>query len=291
MLPLDLFRRRNFTVGNARPCSSTRGWAVTFFLLTLFLQEVSGFTPLEAGAALLPVTFIMFLFSRASARWPIASGRAGSWAVGPIVAGIGLLLFSRLGAHVNYLTDVLPGALIFGLGLTMTVAPLTATVLGGVDEEHASLASGVNNAIARVAGLLAIARWARWCRRSSPRSLDTDTKAFAHDAGVPAAVRSSKAHALSAQAPASVGPHRAQLQAALTDASEDGFRVGMLLMAVLVIAGGVISAVGIVNPRREVKCADCPGGALAGATQDAGRASGLRDRDLPRVKVPQRVGA
>ena len=88
-----------------------------------------------------------------------------------------------------------------------------------------------------------------------------------------------------------MGPHRAQLQAALTDASEDGFRVGMLLMAVLVIAGGVISAVGIVNPRREVKCADCPGGALAGATQDAGRASGLRDRDLPRVKVPQRAGA
>ena len=291
MLSLDLFRRRNFSVGNVSTLLVYAGLGGSTFLLTLFLQEVSGFTPLEAGAALLPVTFIMFLFS---SRFGALADRLGPrWfmGLGPIVAGIGLLLFSRLGADVHYLTDVLPGALIFGLGLTMTVAPLTATVLGGVDEEHASLASGVNNAIARVAGLVAIALVGAVVAAQFASSLDTATKAFAHDAGVPAAVRSSKAHALSAQAPASVGPHRAQLQAALTDASEDGFRVGMLLMAVLVIAGGVVSAVGIVNPVREVKCADCPGGALAGATQDAGRASGLRDRDLPRIKLPQRAGA
>jgi hypothetical protein len=77
----------------------------------------------------------------------------------------------------------------------------------------------------------------------------------------------------------------------LTDASEDGFEAGMLVMAVLVMVGGAISAIGIVNPERDVKCAECPGGALAGATQDAGRASAQRDRSLPRVRLPERAPA
>jgi hypothetical protein len=259
--------------------------------LIIFLQEVAGYSPLGAGSALLPVTIIMFLLS---SRFGALADRFGPrWfmGLGPIVAGVGLLLFTRLGANIDYLTDVLPGALIFGLGLTLTVAPLTATVLGGVDEAHASLASGINNAIARVAGLVAIALVGAVVSAQFASALDNDVKAYAHDPGVPAAVSQSKDRALAASAPASVGPHRAQLQAALTDASEDGFAAGMLLMAVLVIAGGVISAVGIVNPEREVKCAECPGGALAGATQDAGRASSRRDGGLPRVKLPQRAGA
>src|SRR5947208_12216154 len=78
-------------------------------------------------------------------------------ACGPIVAGLGLLWFVRLGSHVSYIGDVLPGTVVFGVGLAITVAPLTAAVLAGVDEHHAGIASGVNNAIARVAGLLAIA--------------------------------------------------------------------------------------------------------------------------------------
>jgi hypothetical protein len=209
--------------------------------------------------------------------------------LGPIVAAIGLLLFTRLGADVNYVTDVLPAAGIFGLGLTMTVAPLTATVLGGVDEEHASLASGINNAIARVAGLVAIAFVGAVVSAQFGSSLDNDVKAFAQAPGVPAAVDQAKDRALAADAPASVGPRRAQLRAALTDASVDGFAAGTLVMAILVAAGGVISAIGIVNPEREVKCAECPGGALAGATQDAGRADSLRDRPFPRVRVPQRA--
>jgi EmrB/QacA subfamily drug resistance transporter len=289
MLSLDLFRRRNFAVGNASTLLVYGGLGGSTFLLPIFLQEVAGYTPLEAGTALLPVTIIMFLLS---SRFGALADRFGPrWfmGLGPIVAAVGLVLFMQLGADVTYLTDVLPAAVVFGLGLTMTVAPLTATVLGGVDEEHASLASGINNAIARVAGLVAIAFVGAVVSAQFASSLDNDVKPFAQAPGVPAAVHEAKDRALAANAPASVGPHQAQLHAALTDASVDGFAAGMLVMAILVAAGGAISAIGIVNPERDVKCAECPGGALAGATQDAGRAAGLRDRALPRVKVPQRA--
>ncbi|HEX3317644.1 MAG TPA: MFS transporter [Solirubrobacteraceae bacterium] len=282
MLSLDLFRRRNFAVGNASTLLVYAGLGGGSFLLPLFLQEVAGWTPLAAGTSLLPVTILMFLLS---GRFGALADRLGPrWfmGAGPVVAGAGLLLFSRLGAQVDYVTDVLPGAIVFGLGLSMTVAPLTATVLGGVDEEHASLASGVNNAIARVAGLVAIALVGAVVSAAFAASLDRDVQAFARGPGVPAAVRTAKDQALSAQAPARVGASRVRLQAALTDASEAGFEAGAALMAALVIAGGVISAIGIVNPRREVKCAECPGGALAGATQDAGRAAAAR--------VPRRGG-
>jgi EmrB/QacA subfamily drug resistance transporter len=291
MLSLELFRRRNFSVGNASTLLVYAGLGGSTFVLPIFLQEGAGYSPLQAGTALLPVTIIMFLLS---SRFGALADRFGPrWfmGVGPIVAGVGLLWFTRLSADVDYLTDVLPGAVVFGLGLTLTVAPLTATVLGGVDEQHASLASGINNAIARVAGLVAIAVVGAVVSAQFASTLDSDVKAYANAPGVRAAVRQSKDQALGADAPASVGPRRGQLQAALTDASEDGFAAGMVVMAVLVVAGGVISAVGIVNPDREVKCAECPGGALAGATQDAGRASSLRDRALPRVRVPQRAEA
>jgi MFS family permease len=282
MLSLDLFRRRNFAVGNASTLLVYAGLGGGSFLLPLFLQEVAGWTPLAAGTSLLPVTILMFLLSRRFGALADRFGPRWFMGAGPVVAGAGLLLFSRLGAQVDYVTDVLPGAIVFGLGLSMTVAPLTATVLGGVDEEHASLASGVNNAIARVAGLVAIALVGAVVSAAFAASLDRDVQAFARGPGVPAAVRTAKDQALSAQAPARVGASRVRLQAALTDASEAGFEAGAALMAALVIAGGVISAIGIVNPRREVKCAECPGGALAGATQDAGRAAAAR--------VPRRVG-
>ena len=289
MLSLGLFRRRNFSVGNASTLLVYGGLGGSTFLLPIFLQEVAGYTPLAAGTALLPVTIIMFLLS---SRFGALADRFGPrWfmGLGPIVAAVGLLLFMQLGADVTWVTDVLPASIVFGLGLTMTVAPLTATVLGGVDEEHASLASGINNAIARVAGLVAIAFVGAVVSAQFASSLDNSVKSYAQAPGVPAAVHQAKDRALAATAPASVGPHQAQLRAALTDASLDGFAAGMLVMAILVAAGGVISAIGIVNPERDVKCAECPGGALAGATQDAGRAAGLRDRALPRVKVPQRA--
>ncbi|HLM10127.1 MAG TPA: DHA2 family efflux MFS transporter permease subunit [Thermoleophilaceae bacterium] len=157
MLPLSLFRRRNFAIGNVETFSMYAGLGLLFFLLVLFLQQVAGYSALAAGTASLPVTLVMFALST---RFGMLADRHGPrffMGVGPLVAALGLAWFLRLDSDVDYLVDLLPGLLVFALGLTMTVAPLTATVLADADEENAGIASGVNNAIARVAGLAAIA--------------------------------------------------------------------------------------------------------------------------------------
>ncbi len=157
MLPLGLFRRRNFSAGNVETFSMYAGLAILFFFVVLFLQQVAGYTPLESGLATLPTTVVMFTLSRRFGGLADRHGPRFFMGAGPLIAAVGLLLFQRVGVHVNYLTDVLPGLLLFSLGLSMTVAPLTAAVLAGVETEQAGIASAVNNAVARVAGLLGTA--------------------------------------------------------------------------------------------------------------------------------------
>ncbi|HEY8582147.1 MAG TPA: DHA2 family efflux MFS transporter permease subunit [Capillimicrobium sp.] len=157
MLPLELFRERNFAVGNAATLAVYGGLGAGPFLLVIFLQQVAGYSPLEAGSATIPVTVLMFLLSK---RFGALADRIGPrffMAAGPIVGGIGFALLARIDASGDYVADVLPGVLVFGLGLSLTVAPLTATVLGGVAERHAGMGSAINNAVARIGGLLAVA--------------------------------------------------------------------------------------------------------------------------------------
>ncbi len=157
MLPLALFRRHNFTFGNIETFAMYGGLGLLFFFLVLFLQQVAGFNALEAGSASVPVTVVMFLFS---ARFGALADRYGPrffMGGGPLVAAVGMVWLLRLDADVDYLVDLLPALLLFGLGLSMTVAPLTATVLADADDSNAGIASGINNAIARVAGLVAVA--------------------------------------------------------------------------------------------------------------------------------------
>ncbi len=157
MLPLDVFASRQFTVINFITFLVYGAFGGLLFLLVLQLQVVSGFSPLAAGTALLPVTLLMLALSarsgslaqRIGPRWPIT--------VGIILLAIGMALMMRIGPHASYLTDVLPAVFVFGLGLCLTVAPLTATVLASADVRHAGVASGVNNAVARAAGLVAVA--------------------------------------------------------------------------------------------------------------------------------------
>ncbi|MGW3539074.1 MFS transporter [Nocardia niigatensis] len=157
MLPVDVFASKQFTAINAVTFVMYGAMSVVFFLLVLTLQVAAGFNPIAAGTAMLPVTVLMLLFSarsgalaqRIGPRWPIT--------IGVLLAAAGMLLMTRIDVHTTYLTDVLPAALIFGLGLTLAVAPLTATVLATADERHAGVASGVNNAVARAAGLLGVA--------------------------------------------------------------------------------------------------------------------------------------
>jgi EmrB/QacA subfamily drug resistance transporter len=157
MLPLEVFASRQFSAVNVVTFVVYGALGAVFFLLVLELQVVSGFSPLKAGLALLPATILTLLLS---ARAGALAQRVGPrWLMtgGILTCAAGLLLLTRIGPHASYLTDVVPGVAVFGLGLSATVAPLTATVLASADVRHAGVASGVNNAVARAAGLLAVA--------------------------------------------------------------------------------------------------------------------------------------
>jgi EmrB/QacA subfamily drug resistance transporter len=156
MLKLELFSRRNFSIGNLETLSMYAGLGIFFFYLTIYVQQVAGYTALQAGLATVPVTLVMFALSR---RFGALADRYGPrifMGAGPLVAAVGLLPLLRLGQHISYVTELLPGVLVFSLGLTLTVAPLTATVLADADQGDAGIASAVNNAVARIASLIGV---------------------------------------------------------------------------------------------------------------------------------------
>jgi predicted MFS family arabinose efflux permease len=132
------------------------GLSVLFFFLVIFLQEVAGYTALRSGLTMLPVTLVMFALSRRFGALADRYGPRFFMGAGPLVAAGGLLLFLRTGTDTSYVSELLPGLLVFSLGLSMTVAPLTATVLADADETDAGIASAINNAVARVAGLVGV---------------------------------------------------------------------------------------------------------------------------------------
>ena len=157
MMPLGLFRVRNFGMGNIATTFIYAALSLGSFLLAVFLQQVGGYPATLAAIAILPVTIILMLLS---SRFGTLSGRHGPrlfMTVGPIIAGVGFLLMLSVTAEVNYWTQLLPGVLLFGLGLSVTVAPLTAAILGSISERQSGIGSAINNAVARVAGLIAIA--------------------------------------------------------------------------------------------------------------------------------------
>jgi EmrB/QacA subfamily drug resistance transporter len=157
MLPLGVFGSRQFSAVNVITFVVYAAFGGFFFLLVLQLQIGSGYSPLAAGTALLPATAAMLLLS-ARAGW-LAQRIGPRWLMtaGTAICAVGLLLATRVGAHASYPADVLPTVAVFGIGLSLTVAPLTATVLASAEVQHAGVASGVNNAVARAAGLLAVA--------------------------------------------------------------------------------------------------------------------------------------
>lgn len=157
MLPLDIFSSRLFSATNVVTFAVYGALGGVFLFLVLALQVAAGMTPLVAGSALLPVTVVMLLLSARAGALATSIGPRLPMTVGPLLAGLAVLLMSRFDRDTTYLADVVPAALLFGLGLAFTVAPLTATVLAAASDRHAGLASGVNNAVARVAGLLAVA--------------------------------------------------------------------------------------------------------------------------------------
>lgn len=196
MLPLELFDVRNFKVGNIATFFIYGALALQGFLMVIFLQQTAHFSAVVAGLASVPVTIILFFLS---SRFGELSGKFGPrffMSIGPIVSGIGILLLLRVSLPVQFWTDLMPGIIVFGLGLAATVAPLTAAILGSIKPAQAGIGSAVNNALSRIAGLLSIAAIGIF-----------------------------------------IG----------SDISLSGFHTGMIVCAVLLFTGGVISGIWIVN--------------------------------------------
>ncbi len=157
MLPLSIFASRQFSAANAVTFVVYAALGGVFFLLVSFLQISMGYTPIEAGSASLPVTGLMLVFSARAGGLAQRIGPRVPLTVGPLVIALGLAWLSMAAPGDSYLTGILPAVTVFGIGLTLVVAPVTATVLAAADANHSGIASGVNNAVARVAGLLAVA--------------------------------------------------------------------------------------------------------------------------------------
>lgn len=253
-MPRGLFSSRQFDVTNAVTFVVYAALGGILFLLPVELQVAGHYTPLASGVALLPVTIVMLVFSAPSGRLAARIGPRLQMAVGPVVVGAGVALLGRLATDTDYWTTVLPAVLVFSAGLALTVAPLTATALASAPEEHAGAASAVNNVVARVGGLIAVA--------VLPALAGIGGETYLH--------------------PGLLGP---------------GFRRAALIAGALCVAGGILAAVGIRNPRTvspprrarsrpaEVHCAlDAP---PLGGTDDAFAAGALvsdlagRDRGGP----------
>ncbi len=232
MLDLALFKIRNFWVANLTTLAAYAGLIAALFFVTIFLQQVGGYSPVGAGLATTPISVVLFVLSPRFGKLASGTGPRLPMTAGPIVAGLGLLLLLRVDSGAAYLPDVLPGVLVFSLGLAATVAPLTATVLDAVDPRHVGVASGANNGISRVAGLLAIA--------------------------VLGAVISAKFTSVAGDVGG--GP----LTAAAPDASTAAFHLGIGIAGVLMIAGGIVAGFGIENPKQRLEAVPASGAAPAG---------------------------
>jgi EmrB/QacA subfamily drug resistance transporter len=294
MLPLALFRRRNFAVGNVETFVMYGGLGLVFFFLVLFLQQVAGMSALAAGSSTIPVTILMFALSMRFGALADRHGPRFFMGVGPLVAacGIGLLVW-RVDADVSWASDLLPGLVVFGVGLSMTVAPLTSTVLADADDSNAGIASGVNNAIARMASLVAIAAVGAVVTAAFGAKLDEELGATA--GGRPAvqkAVHEAKKQPLGRVELSGVpGPVARRVNQGAETASVHAFHVGLGIGTALVALGGVLGLIGIVNPRRRVEAVDCPGGQFVGQPRDATRQSPC-DWDqgtIPTAALPERA--
>ncbi len=244
MLPLSLFRNHNFSVGNVATLLVYAGLTASFFLLVLFLQQVAGYSALAAGLAGVPVTLILFLLSPRTGALAGKYGPRLFMGFGPIIAGASFLLMANLGTHVNYWTQVFPAIVLFGIGLAITVAPLTAAILGDVKPAQAGIASAVNNAVARVAGLIAVAAVGAVVATQFGSVLDEHKFV-----GPPSSVIAQAKQAPLQTTPPKPYQHDPVIRKALVSASVSAFHIGIVTISGLMILGGAVSLVGIRNPK------------------------------------------
>ena len=250
-LPLGLFRVRNFAMVNLATLCIYGALIGSTFFLTIYLQQVLGYSAFEAGAATTPITVLLFLLS---GRFGALAGRIGPRAplgFGPLVAAGGLALLVGLDRGDDYLIDILPALVLFGLALAIIVAPLTTAVLNSVEERRAGVASGVNNAVARVAGLLAIAALGAVISAQFASSLDNRLTGEALGADAADVVDEAKAQPLAGGDAAGVlAGEREVVVAGIVSSSESAFQLGIGISAGLMLLGGLVSLAGVRNPER-----------------------------------------
>jgi EmrB/QacA subfamily drug resistance transporter len=264
MLPLELFKHRNFAVANAQTFAMYGGLGLLGFFVTIYLQEVAGYSALKSGVTGLVPTIVMFLLSARMGKLADRFGPRPFLTVGPMVVAAGFALMLRYGTSVSLITDVLPALLVFSFGLALTVSPLTATVLADASETDAGIASAVNNAIARTAGLVAVA--AVGAVVASFYGARVDLR-LGHrlPASSQAAVREAKRRTFGTIDSAAVPPaDRAFAHQATAKAGEDAFHVAMGIASVLLFVAG-LGGLSLHGKRRTTVAArDCAGGQLAG---------------------------
>ena len=264
MLDLGLFRVRNFAFTNLETLIVYSGLIGAFFFVTLFLQQTVGYTPLEAGLATTPISLVLFVLSPVFGRIATSTGPRVPMAVGPIIGGSGLLLLTRVDANPSYVTDVLPGVIVFGLGLSATVAPLTATALNSVAENRVGVASGINNAVSRIAGVLAIAIFGALVAGRFGSTVDSKVAAANLSPQAEQAISKAKDNPLQTPSTGGLPPQQAsEVQSASVAGAQDGFHLAMMVAGTLMIAGGVVAGIGLRNPKREEEY-DAPRAAAAG---------------------------
>ena len=293
MLPLELFRHRNFAVANAQTFVMYGGIGLLGFFVTIYLQQVAGWSALQSGVTGLIPTVVMFFLSARMGRLADKYGPRPFLTAGPMLVAAGFALMERYGTTVSFLTEVLPALLVFSFGLSLTVAPLTATVLADASEMDAGIASAVNNAVARTGSLVAVAAVGAVVASFYGAKLN---HRLGHrlPASSQAAVREAARHTFGTIDEAAVpSAQRAFVRHATATAGEDAFHVAMGIGSALLLAAGLGGLALRGRPRTTVAAGDCAGGQLAGQPLSAAVEHDRSCRREPRTSpgTPDWTGA
>jgi EmrB/QacA subfamily drug resistance transporter len=243
MLPLRLFRSRTFSGTNLLTLLLYGALGGALYFLPFNLQQAQGYSATASGAALLPFTALMFTLSRWAGGAVRRIGARPPLTVGPLITACGFVLFTRPDIGGNYWNTFFPAVVVLALGMSITVAPLTTAVMGSVPSTYSGVASGVNNAVARTAGLLAIAVLGLAVQGTFNTTLDSKLAALHPPVAIRQTLERERTQLAGARVPAGVqGPLRGSLQRAIGESFVAGFRVAMLIGAGLAVAGAVSAA-------------------------------------------------